>query len=193
MREAVIKYRRFLFPHTHKVDIPESWQDVSVRQFLAIARLYLSAIDEQEFLMEFYGLSNYVMLGLDSYSVYKLAELASFIRDHRQIHNGFYFKSIPGTDLKSPNERLNGMCLQQFMTIDTYYNRYALSKDESLLDKMVAVTYMPEGTVFCPPLSSAEGHPPVLNMDKNLAVVRRIPKDVKMAVLLNFMLIKNWL
>ncbi|KAA6326010.1 hypothetical protein EZS27_024833 [termite gut metagenome] len=120
-----------------------------------------------------------------------------FVHDARTSHWEFYLQRIPSTRLLAPRERLDGMCFQQFMMVDTYFSRFLITKKEEFLDRMVASLYLKENERFALSFESAPSlfkrNPVLLNMEKRLPVIRALSKEIKFALFLNFILIKRWL
>ena len=195
MKELKLKYRRFGMWMTRKVTIPESWHEMTPGQFLAACKLYMQKIDERTFLKLFFRLPE---RALTSYEQYYLVTLIEFVRDCRQPHNEFFLEKLPKTDFYAPASRLKGMSLQQFMTADTYFSRYAMTENERYLNLFIASLYLPKGTVFIRQAdmrvpSLFKKMPVLLNMDKSMPVVKKLPEDTKFAIFMNFILIKSWL
>ncbi len=197
MKQMEIRYRQWGFKRMHVVHVPETWHEMSPKQFLAAVRFYQKTIDEGAFFQQFFSLSKFLLNRLGRYPIYKMAEQIEFVRDCRQPHNAFFLERLPGTDLFAPLPKLNRMSLQQYMTIDTYFNRYVLSENDKFLERMIAATYLPENVVFNLPESQVPSlfkkMPVLLNMDKSLPIVEHLEKEIKLAVFMNLMLIKNWL
>ena len=195
MKELRIRYKGLIFWHNRKVRIPESWHEMTSSQFLAACKLYQKQVDELTFIYQFFNLPK---KHLSDFEMYKLFSLVEFVRDCREPHNDFFLQVLPNTDYHAPASKLKGMCLQQFMTADTYFSRYAISENEQFLDLMIASLYLPEGSVFIRNTeiqvpSLFKKMPVLLNMDESLKVVKRLDKTTKFAIFMNFILIKSWL
>lgn len=185
------------FRRNRKISVPSGWRELNSVQFLSAARLYLGSISDDEFLMKFFSLQKRIVKRLDAFQKYKLIEQVEYLRDARVPHSQFFMSRIPGTSFLSPGPRLNGMCLQQFMTVDTYFSRYLINENKEFLDAMVASLYLKQNERFVLAGESVPSlfkkNPTLINMDERLPVIRKLDEATKYAILLNFILIKKWL
>lgn len=187
----------YLFRRNRKISVPSGWRELNSVQFLSAARLYLGTISDDKFMMQFFSLPKRIVKRLDAFQKYKLIEQVEYLRDARVPHSDFFMSRIPGTSLFSPGPRMNGMCLQQFMTVDTYFSRYLISEKKEFLDMMVASLYMKKDERFVLTGESVPSlfhhNPKLLSIEGRLPVIRKLDEATKYAVLLNFILIKKWL
>lgn len=198
MKNVLIEYKRWGFRHTHKVRVPENWHEMEPYQFLAACKLYMKEISGMGFVLEFFKLPVNVFGAMDEYTIYKLVEMVEFVQDCRQPHNAFFMEKLPNTKLFAPKEKLKDMSLQQFMTADTYYSRYVISNDELFLNLFVAALYLPRNTVFVREINYEipelmKKMPVLLDMQQSMVAVKKLTKECRFAVFMNFLLIKNWL
>lgn len=187
MRELVLKYKS----KEWVLQIPEGWHELTPSQFVVAAQLYTDRMDDNSFLKRFYGLSDKVVRHLDDYQKYKLIEWVEFIQDARIPHSRFFLLSLPGTELMAPGPRLEGMCFQQFMMVDTFFSKYIETEDVSFLDTMISYLYTAKEEHFI--LFEKEKDAVLLDIDKHLSIVKSLDFEVKYAVFLNFIFIKKWL
>lgn len=187
----------YLFRRNRKISVPSGWRELNSVQFLSAARLYLGTISDDKFMMQFFSLPKRIVKRLDAFQKYKLIEQVEYLRDARIPHSDFFMSRIPGTSLYSPGIRLNGMCLQQFMTVDTYFSRYLINENKEFLDMMVASLYLKKNERFVltgEPVPSLFHHnTKLLNIEDRLPAIKKLDEATKYAVLLNFILIKKWL
>ena len=181
-----------VFRWSKKIDVPEGWKELSPKQFIAAAKLYNCEYSVDRFLRDFYGFPRLIVSKLSSYDKYKLIELVEFVRDARIPFSDFFLDKIPGTKLQAPGAKLSGMCLQQFMTVDTYFSKYVLdqSKDH-YLNLFIAALYMKDNERYV--LTSNDKKCVALDIDSRVNEVAKIDKEIKYAIFLNFIMIKSWL
>lgn len=180
----------WLFRWTQTLNVPQHWKDLSPKQFIAVARLYQAEYSADRFLREFYQMSRFIVNRLSTYEKYKLIELVEFVRDARIPYSEFLIHRIPRTRLYAPGRMLSGMCLQQFMTVDTYFSKYILdSSNDHYLNLFVAALYLKKNERYV----ASEKNTVVLNLDLRSTQVDKIDHDVKYAIFLNFIMLKCWL
>lgn len=192
MRELRITYRSFGIRHEVIRWVPMKWEELTPSQFLLVSRLYLQEMDESSFLKEFYSLPSGV--GSDSYYNYKLSELIEFVSDCRVRMDRFILPDVAG--LKSPGERLKGMCFEHFMHVDTALNRYARDGKGASLDAFVSMLYLKSNEYIVLPSSGKNGlfsRQKPLILQKRIAEVAKIDRHVKYAIFLNYVFVKRWL
>ena len=191
MRELRIEYKVAGFWKSKLIQVPEGWKELTPDQFIAAAKVYIDGISETDFLKQFFGLSGKLINRLGHYNKYKMLELVEFVSDARVPFSDFFLPVVPGTDLLAPGPRLSGMCLQQFMTVDTYFSRYVATEQETYLDQMVAALYLRKNERYV--LLDKEHDVTLLDIAERLPIIQRVPSVVKMAIFLNYILIKKWL
>lgn len=187
MRNVEIKYKKWYGWRSVKLLIPSTYSEMSPVQFLASIRLSKEWIDEVTFFIQFFGINKKLLHKLDSYSLYKLAELMDFLRDTRSPYQDFYLKSLPGK-LHAPQAKLRGVCFQQFMTADTFFSWYASTDKVEYLDRFVASLYLKDNEAYIP-----EKGEKALDLEERVKAVSKLPFDLKYSILINWALVKSWL
>lgn len=187
MRELRLKYKS----KEIRLKLPSAWHELTPSQFIVTAGLYAGGMGNDEFIRQFYGLSDKLVRCLEEYQKYKLIEMIEFIQDARIPHSEFFLSSLPGTELLAPGPRLEGMCLQQFMMVDTFFSKYIETEKISFLDTMISYLYMTKEERFI--LHDKENDAILIDVDRHQSIVRALDFNVKYAVFLNFILIKKWL
>lgn len=187
MRELRLKYRS----KETILQVPAGWHELTPAQFIVVVRLYTGNMDEDTFIKQFYNLSDKTVRRLSTFQKYKLIELVEFIQDARTPHAEFFLSSLFGTELVAPGARLDGMCLQQFMMVDTFFSKYAATEKIEYLNAMVAYLYMGKNERFV--LSDRDPDAVLLDFERHLSIVQSLDFDVRYAIFLNFVLIKRWL
>ncbi|MEG1860995.1 MAG: hypothetical protein RR206_04820 [Bacteroidaceae bacterium] len=176
-----------MFTRTVQLTIPENYGEMTPRQFLASVRLSKEWIDDAEFFRQFFGIPRHLLRRLDSFYIYKLIGLITFVQDTKHPFHAFYLERLPG-DLRAPRPKLRGMCLQQFMTVDTFFSWYLLIENMRYLDLFIAALYLPPATLYVP----RQGETP-LDIEAQADLVHPLAFDLKYAILVNWALIKAWL
>lgn len=187
MRELKLKYRS----KETVLQVPVGWHELTPAQFIVAARLYTGHMTEDCFIKQFYNLSDKTVSRLSTFQKYKLIELVEFIQDARAPHAEFFLSSISGTELVAPGARLDGMCLQQFMMVDTFFSKYVATEKIEYLNAMVAYLYIGKNERFV--LSDREPDAVLLDFERHLSIVQSLDFDARYAIFLNFVLIKRWL
>lgn len=191
MKELRVEYRIAGLNKSKVIQIPSAWKELTPDQFIAAAKMYVEEIAEDDFLKLFFDLSRKLVQRLNYYQKYKLVELVEFVRDARVPYSNFFLSSIPDTGLMAPGARLNGMCLQQFMTVDTFFSKYVFTGNKEYLDKMVASLYLREEERYF--IQDKDSEVKLLDLNARLPEIQKIDITIKYAVFLNFLLIKRWL
>lgn len=185
MRLMTIQYRKWGILHRIHREIPASWSELNAAQFVAIVALNQRRIDEYQFFQIFFGLNRTAMERIDPFQLYRLSETLGFLSDQQVWHTDFFLSQVG--KLRAPGRMLSGMSFHQFITADTYYSWYAATENAIYIDKFVAALYLRQGESFIP------GEGVVPDMERRLQEVKRIDLTTKMAILLNWSLIKMWL
>lgn len=186
MKQIEFRYKRFGFTRRKRIAVPNKMSEMSPTQYLATIRLSKKWITEEEFFRQFFGLSSSLLAKLPLYYLYRLSALLGFLKDKNGRVDCFYLSELPGRII-APLPKLRGMTLQQFMTVDTFASWYMAFEKDEYLDSCIATLYLKEGESF----SKNGGNP--LNMEKRIPTIRRLPFDLKYSILMNWVLIKEWL
>ncbi len=192
MKELRIEYRSFGIRREVICPVPQTWEELTPKQFLLVSRLYLQEINESSFLKKFYSLPSEA--GSDNYYRYKLSEFVEFISDCRVRMDRFILPDVSG--LKAPGERLKGMCFEHFMHVDTAFNRYTRDGKDTSLDIFVSMLYLKSNEYIVLPAGEKNGlfsRQKPLILQKRVTKVAKIYKYVKYAIFLNYVFVKRWL
>lgn len=186
MKQIEFRYKRFGFPRCKKIAVPDKMSEMSPIQYLATIRLSKKWITEEEFFRQFFGLSSSLLAQLPLYYLYRLSALLGFLKDKNGRVDSFYLSELPAK-LMAPLPKLKGMTLQQFMTVDTFASWYMAFEKNEYLDSFIATLYMKKEESF-----SKNGGKP-LNLEKRIPTIKRLPFDLKYSILMNWVLVKEWL
>ena len=187
MRKIELKYKTWGIKRVIKRTLPTNYAEMTPAQFLATVRLTKGWIDEREFFMQFFGLTDKLLAKLDAFLLYRLTETMGFLKQIKAACTKFYCPSLPGK-LLAPEEKLGGMSFQQFMTVDTYFSWYLVTEKEAYLNAFIAALYLKQGESYF-----REEGMTVLDLNARIPEVHKIPMDLKYSIIVNWVLIKSWL
>ncbi len=196
MKKAFIKEKNCMgiFSKKHSIDIPQSWEELSESQFIAVSSLYFEQLTEEDFLHRFFDLKKSVVSKILSFQLYILMKELRFCFD---IEKGLssWFVSKVCKDLRAPEDMLGGMSFQQFMTADTFFSRYAAAQMHSDRDLFIASLYLSpkEGFVIESSASFFSSSKRLVDLERRASEVSKIDDKLKNAIFFNFVLIKKWL
>lgn len=204
MKKITIEYRRFWHTVRRQLTLPESWEELTSKQFLAAVRLWTGSITPDDFLHDVFGFRRKELRRMDDYQRWVLLHATDWMQNLRHPHNCFFMNRIPGTDLYSPGPRLRGCSLQQFMTVDTFFNQYTIAMNRAghqeeagqYLDKFIAALYKREGETYTVEehrITIGEGEPRLVVLEDHLIGVNKMTSEMKQAVMMNYVLIRSWL
>lgn len=161
------------------VDVPESWQEMSGEQFVAVCSLADKKCSDAEFYSRFFGFPEDMLKEMDLYYFYVLNSLLGFTLKTQAL-SVFIIGKIG--EWVSPNPMLSGMSFEQFMMIDTFFTWYLQLDDRKFLDRMCAVMYVRDDEEFAD-----------IDIEARTEEWSKVGGDVKQALLVNWSLIKRWL
>lgn len=168
--------------------VPESWMELSEKQFMAIIRWTYGEFDDAEFYEGFFGIPAEDVKRMDMYYFYVLNSLLSFTRKVEGVSSFIlhqlilYGRNASKLTLFAPEAKLAGMSFQQFMMVDTFYTWYLQTKKRDYLKSMCCCLYLAEGEDFFK-----------LDMDERLPYWNNCVAEILDAALVQWSLIKAWL
>lgn len=189
MREVEFKYKKWGTMRSIKRTLPTNYAEMTPAQFLATVRLSKGWIDEREFFLQFFGLTDKLLARMDAFQLYSLTETLGFLKQIKAACTSFYCPVLPG-ELMAPSDKLQYMCFQQFMTVDTYFSWYLVTEKEQYLDAFIAALYLKIGESYFKDKSEGIA---AIDLDSRIPEVHQIPMDLKYSILVNWVLIKSWL
>ena len=181
MRQVEFRYKKWGVKRVIKRTIPTNYAEMTPAQFLATVRLTKGWIDEREFFLQFFDLTDKLLAKLDTFLLYRLTETLGFLKQIKGACTGFYCEELNGK-LLAPQEKLRGMSFQQFMTVDTFFSWFLVTEKEQYLDRFIASLYLKSDEAFTD-----------LDLDERLPAVNQIHMDLKYSIVVNWVLIKSWL
>lgn len=187
MRQIEIEERHLLRRHTTYLTMPETADEYTPRQYVALVSLAENLLPMDDFLSRFFGFRPDLLARMSGYQQYKLWEVVEQIPPLALPERTWYVPSV-GDGLLSPSPRLRGMTMQQFMTVDTYAGLALYTRKESYLNRFVASLYLRDGESF---VEKARYTTP--DIDVRSEEVSGIPREERQALLTNWALVKDWL
>ncbi len=153
--------RKLEFKNGKKVirrDVPETWEELSVDQFMAITALDAGTIDGSTFYARYFGLRPELVERLDLYFLYVLNSLVDMLPGTAST-SGKAFRGMrkflvpsyrlgKGDVVVAPSAGLSGMSFQQFMTVDTFYTWHIQTEERRFLLSMCSCLYLKDDEDF---------------------------------------------
>lgn len=196
MRTVKIIKRGIFRTKTYSVMLPTQWTELSTEQFLLIAESFCKDVSDKDFISRLIG---YSAKNLPVYFLYKISECLQFLYACETGIDRFFLARLPDTSFYAPGHRLKGMTFEQFMHIDTMFNRYVRNSTDENLNMFVAHVYIRHNECFVLPDNDKKHflsihRKQLLKPSKNAVTIgKRVDKHIKYAVFLNYILIKHWL
>ena len=162
---------------------PESWNEITAAQLIAVARWYQLKMPVHKFLSVMTGIRPGIMRKLDDFQRYNLLQLIEFVSDNKPFHE-FILKSVEldGKTFFSPLPQLRKVTFGQFIFIDSYFNRFSDHNRPEDLNKFLASLYTP-----------IKGKFKQNYIDNYYPGFEKLEVVSKEAILINYMLVKQWL
>lgn len=179
-----------------RLDMPVKWSELNTEQFLLIAESFCKDISDKDFISKLIGCN---VNNLPDYFIYKISECLKFLYSCDTGIDRFYLDRLPDTSFYSPGIRLKGMTFEQFMHIDTMFNKYVRNSSDENLNMFVAHVYIRHNEYFVLPeddrkhLFSIHKKKLLKPVDNAVVISKRVDRHIKYAVFLNYILIKHWL
>ena len=186
-------YKRFGITRNARFEAPQRWNEMNEEQFLLLAHQSLGLqVSDEQFYHVMFGAPKHIAKHMDPWYKYVLERKANYLRDKRALCNHFFVKKLG--KLLAPMDMLMGVSFQQFMQVDTYFEK--AEKELGLiitpnLDMMLASLYLKKNQAY-----SVDDHDrkhKLLDVMANVEILKKVAMDKKWAVFLNWAMIKNWL
>lgn len=160
------------------VDIPESWREMSEKQFIAACSLADGKVEEYEFYSQYFGIPADGVDALSLYDFYMLNSLMNFMREPAMLNS---FKIARVADFIAPLPALASMDFEQFMMVDTFFNWYVQTENDAYLNRMCAALYLMRGEKVSD-----------LNMSDRAKTWELVNTPVKYAIMVNWSMVRMW-
>lgn len=183
MIRVEMKYRRYLLRRSIAMSVPTKWSELSEHQFKAVAGQMFGKWSSERFFCQFFLISSDVLHRLDGFQIFKLSELIGFISDMTLPCNLWILPRLG--EYRAPEPNLTGVTLQAWMTVDTYFSKYILTGKEDFLDRGIAALYLRKGVSY--------SGKKVVDIAREAQRISGYDPETKKAIVLNYVLIKNWL
>lgn len=163
--------------------MPESWEEITPQQIIAIGCTYNNSISDIAFLSTITGIRKRVISRLDNYQRFILGESFDFLGT-QNMHHAFVLPHVRvgETVFYTPLPRLKGMTFGQFIFIDTWFGIYQNNKNKNDLSRFLAALCLHDPKNFTEE-----------QIDENAPVLSLLKSDIKEALVINFLLVKKWL
>lgn len=191
MKEVVIYYYSWKIPHKNRVLVPQSWDELTSDQFIQVIRYITGASSEDKLFAAILGIRMRLIKRIDTFILYKLGELLSFLNDDNIKLDHFIIPALKTgrQTLHAPSVRLSDVSLQQFMSADTFFSYYVITQREEFINKLVASLYLTKLETFV----QKDKNSRLVDIDKKILTLKKIPYTTRYAIFLNWSFIKNWL
>ena len=189
------------FHRSHTATIPESYEEMSPSQFIAVVALSKQLITEEAFFCRFLGIKPSILARLDPWYLYTITSHLDFLKEikhgiSRILIPSITVPSVSGWRLFSvsggsasvfvaPTDKLQSMTFQHFMTVDTFFSWYLYTGRDIYLRQFVAALYMQ-------PHEDFQSHD-IEHTSKLIFQGKPKEKELCEAISCNWALIREWL
>lgn len=186
MKHITIEYPpipRLKFTRTIKGSFPQTIEELTAKQLIAVACLVKGVITNIDFLKVMTGIKKRTLKKLDDYQLFNLMELFVLFNNPVPFHK-FIINEITNGDitLYAPKQKLKAVTFAQFIFADTYFSDYKKKTQEPDLHKFVASFYLPANKKFSEEI-----------MEASLPMVKKVNPQILEAIVLNYYLLREWL
>lgn len=207
MTKVELEYNVWWWPRKRRkhIAVPSQWQELSEPQFVAVVKAMKGSISPEDYHSTLIGISPSLFSQLDSWSSYMLRQQLAWLDEGKAELSRMIIPSVEG--LRAPGNALDGMCFQQFITVDTFFDYFtrSLKKDKfegdiHLLCRFVAALYLrkrekyilqPSRKTF---LDLPGQNEKLVDIDANARwLEKRADRDTLYAIFFNWVLIRAWL
>lgn len=188
MKEVRIKLEK---KHLH-YSLPTSYEEMTEKQFIGAISLSAGQITHSGF-YSLFGIKVRDFFHLPYWAKVEIDKCFEWMSDLSQSCNKILLSkfSCGMSVLHTVGERLAGMSFQQFMTVDSYFSYFGVTRDKQHLYNMVASLYLEKGTGF----ALDDGHKHLVDVQKSAKRLQKLLPNhaIFNAIYMNWVLIKNWL
>lgn len=184
MKEVLIRKPSMVGWKDIKVNVPESFSEMTPEQFIAMCSIGKGEVDERKFIKHFFGITPDLWQSLDMFYVWKLTQMIREIKDDgRCDHFIESYLYVDGIVLEAPFARLKGMSWQQFITADTYFSWWKHTDKDWYLHAFIASLYIADTESFF-----------TVKYDERISLLQKSGgKKTFECIATNWSLIRNWL
>lgn len=199
MSDIIITYRpvRFIpFRLRLKRDFPDSFSVLSRKQFITIASFFEKKkplLRDQILLIRvMLNIRNRLFFRLEDYQVHELLKQLEWMQ--HVAFNKVFIKSFKAgiRTLRGPKDGFQNMSFDEFAHVDTYFARYAKTKDPEDLHKMTASFYRP-ADYMAGKLISGRADFDEQRVDYHADIVRKADPQIISAILFNYKVLRRWI
>lgn len=182
MKTITASYKKWgLFNKTITGYMPEKWDEVTDTQLIAIAEIYMNEAPQYKSVAVLLDMPLGIVKQFSTIQLYELLQHLQFITDYRP-RNCFIIKDVH--NLVPPRHKLNQMTFTQFVFLENYFEECMGQVSDESLNNFVAHLYLRQNEAFDHSLLSARA---------KQRIITTIPTQTKMALLINYRLIREWL
>ena len=199
MSDIIITYRPLGFIPFRlrlKRDFPDSFSVLSRKQFIAIASFFEKKkplLRDQILLIRIMlDIRNRLFFQLEDYQVHELLFQLEWMK-HVAFNTVFIKSFKAGTrTLRGPKNGFQNVSFDEFAHVDTYYARYAKTKDPSDLHKMVASLYRP-ADYMAGRLISGRIDFDEQKVEYHAEIAAKADPEIISAILFNYKVLRRWI
>jgi hypothetical protein len=187
-----LTYRKYGIRRKVSGQIPGSWNDLTERQYLAAVDVMTGKVNDRNFISGMFMIPESISGALDPWYEYVLAGKLSFLKNRKPMASHFFIRRIGR--LYAPEDELQGVSLQQFMTVDTFFERFARVYEEEkmqydILDSMIGALYLRKDQTYF----LEDNRHRLVDIEKNAVEAGKYGIPERMGVFLNWVMIRAWL
>lgn len=181
-----IHYKRFFRKRKLSIKVPETWDELSEQQLLAMQKLYMAKINETDFICLFFGLKRRIVRLLAPYQLFKITELLEFAKDKNMYSFRIKYIEEGGKRYYAPGDRLKGMKFGEFCMVDSLFLSYMNNPSDEALNMLIGSLYREKGGLYRIPFDEE-----LMDLYKKNA--EPIKEEIKTAIVLNYSIVRLWL
>lgn len=139
MRHVGLIERTLIRTKRIKVNVPESYSEMTAGQWSALCSMWREEVDEASFVVRFFGIDIATWSRLDTFYIYRLTDMLRDMSQHSDVNKFFApYIRIGRNICYLPQPRLEGFTLMQYMAIDTLANVYKATRNRDILCHFIA-------------------------------------------------------
>lgn len=164
------------YSHKLKCQHPDAWSELTPKQLLAAVRVMQETISDNELIATMLDIKPRLVKRLSPYQKFCIVDLLGFL----ETHNPYYEFILPGIGpYVRPQARLKDETFGTFIFAETFFAKYAESKDKQYLSKFIACYYR-------------SGAFKEVDINPHAVIIAKLPAEEQEAVFVNYFLIRQW-
>lgn len=155
---------------------PDNWSELSAKQLIAAVRVMQETITDDELIASMLNIKKRLVKRLSAYQKFCIIDLLGFL----ETHDPYYKFILPAIGkFIRPQPRLKDETFGTFIFAETYFEKYAATRDREYLAKFVACYYR------AGPFREQDLNP-------NSIIISKLPFFEQEAIYVNYYLIRQW-